>query len=728
MTAKTSREATLLSIRPAVIICLFLLLVTLAVYWRVGQFDFVNFDDQNFSDNHFVQSGLTPDGFRWSFSFNDKEKTYWHPLTWLSHMLDVEIYGMNPGGHHLTNLLLHIASSLLLFLVFHRMTGALWRPAFVAMLFALNPLNVESVAWISERKNVLSTFFWMLTLWAYAYYTRKPSSGRYAAVMVAFTLGLLAKPMLVTLPFVLILLDYWPLARITLHPPELLRRLNAAFRLILEKIPLLVLSLLSVYLSAASLKGAGNIISFESVSLFLRIENALVSYLKYIGKFIWPANLAVYYHYPDRIPWWQVLGALAVLAGISICVIRALRKHPYLGVGWLWYLGTLIPVIGLIQAGLWPAMADRWVYVPLIGLFIMLAWGIPQLVSRWQHKRIILLIGAGVLLIILTITTHNQIGHWRNSVALFEHALKSVGSSDVAHNNLGHAFYKQNKLNKAIKHYFIALDLNPKSMLVYNNLGNAFAKQGKPAEAIKYYSEALQINPDFDVARLNLGNTLLEQGKNKQAAACFYEALSMNPDFAEYHNSLGLALLRMGKLEEAIYHFRTAFKLKPYYADARRNLKLALIILDKLNRSLDIIEAALDFTPEDSDLDYRMEELLKRKFNLEQALGEFQRALSKQPGFKKLDVNNITAVSELKKKYERKLPLFQKIREYRPENAGACYHMACIYARKGQINESIKWFNQAIQKGFDRWDLIKVDSDLESIRDSEGYRLLSERS
>ena len=726
MTDKTTRQTTILNIRSDVFICLFLLLITLAVYWQVGQFDFVNFDDQKFSDNYFVQSGLTSEALRWSFSFNDKGKSYWHPLTWLSHMLDVEIYGMDPGRHHLTNLLLHVASSLLLFLVLHWMTGALWRSAFVAMLFALHPLNVESVAWISERKNVLSTFFWMLTLCAYAYYARKPNRVRYAAVMVAFTLGLLAKPMLVTLPFVLLLLDYWPLERITSHPPEEFRRLNAAIRLILEKLPLFLLSLLSVYVSAASLEGAGNVISFESVSLMLRIENALASYIKYIGKFIWPANLAVFYPYPDRIPWWQVLGALVALVGISICVVRARRKHPYLGVGWLWYLGTLLPVIGLVQAGLWPAIADRWVYVPLIGLFIMLAWGIPQLVDRWRYKRIILATGTGVFLIIITITAHKQIRYWSNSVVLFEHAIKSVGSNAVAHNNLGHAFYEQEKLNKAIMHYLIALDVDPKSTLAYNNLGNAFAKQGKPAEAIEYYSEALQIDPAFDVARLNLGNTLLEQGKNKQAIAYFYEALSINPTFAEYHNSLGLALLRMGKLEEAIYHFRTAFQLKPYYADAHRNLKLSLIIHDELNRSLNIIEAALDFTPEDSDLDSRMEELLRRKSDLEHVLGKFQRTLSKQPGFKKLDVNNITAVSELKKKYERQLPLFQKIIEYRPENADACYHMACIYARTIKIDESIKWLNQAIQKGFDRWDLIKIDSDLENIRDSESYRLLIE--
>jgi tetratricopeptide (TPR) repeat protein len=727
MTSKTLRETTLLNIRSDIIVCLFLLLVTLTVYWQVSKFDFVNFDDQKVSDNYFIQSGLTPDGFRWSFSFKDKEKTYWHPLTWLSHMLDVEIYGMDPGRHHLTNLLLHIASSLLLFLIFHRMTGALWSSAFVAMLFALHPLNVESVAWISERKNVLSTFFWMLTLWAYAYYTRKPNMVRYTSVMVAFTLGLLAKPMLVTLPFTLLLLDYWPLKRITLHPPEL-RRLNAAIRLILEKLPLLILSLLSVYMSVASLGEAGNVASIESVPLKLRIENAFVSYLEYIGKLIWPTNLAVFYPYPDHIPGWQVLGALIILVGISICVFKSLRKNPYLGVGWLWYLGTLIPVIGLIQAGLWPAIADRWTYVPLIGFFVMLAWGIPQLVNRWQHKSIILVSGTSVLLIILTITTYNQIGHWRDSAALFKHAIKSVGSNAVAHNNLGDAFSEQNKLDTAIKHYFIALDINPRSTLAYNNLGNAFAKQGKPTEAIRYYSEALQINPAFDVARLNLGNTLLKQGKNKQAAAYFYETLSINPNFAEYHNSLGLALLRMGKLEEAIYYFRIAFQLKPYYADTRNNLKLALIIQDKLNQALDIFEATLNFTPEDSDLNSRMEELLKRKFDLEHALCKFQHALSKQPGFKKLDVNNITAVSELKKKYGRKLSLFRKISEVRPENAGAYYHMACIYAREGKIHESIKWLNQAIRKGFDRWDLIKIDSDLENIRDSESYRLLCERA
>ncbi len=342
------------------IVCLILVLIILAAYWQTSHFEFTSFDDDLYvTANRYVQSGLSKESIQWAFNFADKQNTYWHPLTWLSHMLDVEIYGLNPGGHHFSNVLFHIANSLLLFWLLQRMSAALWCSAFVAAMFALHPVNVESVAWVSERKNVLSTFFWMLTLMAYARYCERSNLARYLLVVLVFALGLLAKPMLVTLPFVLLLLDYWPLERFSFKgdwPGRLLR-------LILEKAPLLILSALLIYLASLSVQGLGIIKSIEALPMSLRIENALVSYVKYIFKMLWPVNLAVFYPYPQSVAAWQFIGALAVLSAISIGVILLAKRQRYLAVGWFWYLGTghrhlLFASIGIgLSFGVGPAMA-----------------------------------------------------------------------------------------------------------------------------------------------------------------------------------------------------------------------------------------------------------------------------------------------------------------------------------------------------------------------------------
>ncbi len=372
------------NIRPDFMVSLFLVLLTLGVYWQVRDHEFISFDDNTYiTENRHVKTGLTQENILWAFRFSDKGGTYWHPLTWLSHMTDCHFYGLNPGMHHTTNLLFHIANTILLFLLFKRMTGALWQSAFVAALFALHPLNTDSVAWVAERKNVLSTFFWILTMLAYVRYTEHPGFFRYMTMFLSFVLGLLSKPMLVTLPCVLLLLDYWPLKRFLISdcrfPIESKNEMSPAqtgdrkSKVLWEKLPLFALSAASVCLSSLSLQRYKNIIFPESVLMTLRIENALVSYVRYILKMICPQNLAFYYPYPDSLPTWQSLGAAILLVIISYLTIRAFRSMPYLITGWLWYLGTLVPVSGLIQAGLWPATADRWAYVPLIGLFIMIA-------------------------------------------------------------------------------------------------------------------------------------------------------------------------------------------------------------------------------------------------------------------------------------------------------------------------------------------------------------------
>jgi tetratricopeptide (TPR) repeat protein len=749
----------LFTINSKLLVCLILVIVNLAVYWNLGRYDFINYDDNAYVyENRQIQSGLTKENLSWSFSFQKKAKAYWHPLTWISHMLDVELYGMDAGRHHLINVLFHIASTLLLFLALNRMTGALWRSAFVAALFALHPINVESVAWVAERKNVLSTFFWMLTLLAYAIYHERPGMVRYFAVLFVFALGLLAKPMLVTLPFVLLLLDYWPLGQNGRQGSSGVSE-RTAYHLILEKIPLFLLSGLSVYLSSSSLRGVGSYLSLQSIPMTLRIGNASVSYVKYMGKMIWPAQLAIFYPYPDTVPILQVTGALIFLIAASIFVLFMLKQHGYLAVGWFWFIGTLIPVSGLVQAGLWPAMADRWAYVPMIGLFIIITWGAEEIFNRWRLKRIPLAFVVLSILMTLMAVARIQVGHWASSITIFERAITATGGSWIAHNNLANSLKGQGRINEAIRHYHLALEKDPPDPegIYYNmaialtaqgriplaierysdalkinpdyadahiNMGALLARQGKTNEAINHYLEALRIESNSDKAHFNLGNALLAQGRIDEAINNFSRALHLNPSFAETYNSMGLALMQKAKLEEAILWFRKAANIKPDYRDAQENQKLAESINAKIRNAVAEMRDSMHFDHQDPEIDLKMLKLLEKKKELDQALNQFSKALSLQPGFTSLDRDRISIVFDIKKKYEAKLAQFHQIIQRRPDNAAAAYHIACIYSRRGQSDDAIKWLNQSIQKGFNRWDLIKTDSDLNGIRSSQDFQVL----
>jgi tetratricopeptide (TPR) repeat protein len=756
MTGKKTTRSSNFSMDRRFIVCLLLLLSTLAIYGKVRHYEFNNFDDNIYvTNNPVVRSGLNAASLRWSFNYTLKDGNYWQPLTWLSHMLDVSLYGMNAGRHHMSNVFFHLLSTMLLFLAFGRMTGAIWRSAFVAALFALHPINVESVAWIAERKNVLSTFFWMLTLLFYAGYHHRPGILRYLAVIFAFGLGLLAKPMLVTLPFVLLLLDFWPLKRIVFKRSEGFPA-AIALRLIFEKLPLFILSALSVYLSSASVKGMGNVISLENLPMKLRLANALVAYVKYIGKLIWPYPLAVFYPFPERIPLWQPLTALALLLFISIFVFCTLKQKPYLAVGWLWYLGTLIPVIGLVQVGMWPAMADRWAYVPTVGLFIMLSWGVAEIASRWRYRRVVLACLSVSALTALLVLSYFQINHWRDSVSLFEHGIQATGGTWKMHNNLASALNARGRSSEAIWHYKQALELDPPEpeAVHYNlaialtsmgrlqeaisqydeairinpdyadahvNLGVALARLGKTVEASRHYFEALRVNPNFVQANYNLGNLLLAQGETDAAISRYSKAVHINPLFAESYNGLGLALMQTGKLEQAVICFRKAAKLSPAFKDALRNLKLAESLSGRIFQAARGMQDALNFNMQTPDLDVKVIELLEKKERLEKTLKQFQKTLSLQPGFTEFDQNNIAVVLAVKRKYEQKLDLFRRISQVQPHSAEADYHIACICSRKGQIRQSIRWLNQAIAKGFDRWELIETDSDLDLIRDDDNF-------
>jgi tetratricopeptide (TPR) repeat protein len=573
------------NIRTELLICFFLVTVTFAVYWQVRSFAFVNYDDgQYITENQHVKNGLNYKSIHWAFS--SYHAANWHPLTWLSHMLDIELYGLNPGAHHQTNLIFHIVNALLLFFAFRKMTSNLWQSGFVAALFAIHPLHVESVAWVAERKDVLSTFFWMLTMFSYARYAAHPGINRYLPVVGFFILGLMAKPMLVTQPFVLLLLDFWPLRRMqfnaTADDGHKLQQRPQGLLIFWEKIPLFSLALASSVMTFLAQKSGDAVGSMNLYPLATRVANALVAYVKYIGKMIWPANLAVFYPYSESLPGWQIIGAGVLLGLITFAAIRSFRQRPWFIVGWLWFLGTLVPVIGLVQVGL-QAMADRYTYIPLIGVFIIVAWGVPELLHRWRRKEKLLGLTAISVIIMLGITSWLQTRYWENSHALFKHALNVTENNYLAHNALGNALKEQGKINEAMRHYLSALEIKPDYAAPHYSMGHTLAEQGKLDDAINHFQKALQIKPDYAEVHDNLGYAFMMQGKIEQAILHYSEALRMKPDDAEIHNRLGLALVRQGQFDNAVIHFQKAVNLKADFIAAKNNLYKAQSNLTRID-------------------------------------------------------------------------------------------------------------------------------------------------
>jgi len=616
------------------LVCLIFVMVIFAVYWKVPNFDFIVFDDgQYVTENHHVKEGLTLKSITWAFTII--HASYWIPLTWLSHMLDCQFYGMNPGGHHLTNLLFHIANTLLLFFVFRKMTDSLWQSGFVAALFALHPLHVESVAWVSERKDVLSTFFWMLTMWSYVWHVENPSVKRYVLIVFLYTLGLMSKPMLVTLPFVLLLLDFFPLYRIRLEQTDddnNAQQWLVIFRLVWEKVPLFVLSAISSVVTFYAQQQGGAVVSLGALPLKARIANALCSYAKYMGKMVYPAKLAIVYPYSGVFPWWKISGSLLLLVSISFLAIRGIKQRPYLAVGWLWYLGTLVPVIGLVQVGR-QSMADRFTYVPYIGLFIIIAWLVPELLTKWRYRKIWLAASATVILSIFTAVTWKQIGYWENSITLFEHTLKVTTNNYVAHNNLGAVLYGQDRTDEAIGHFLQALRIKPDAVDAYNNMGSALFKQGRTDEAIAYYLEALRIQPDYVDAHTHLGAALNRQGRTDEAIVHYLQALRIKPDDVKAHYNLGNALDKQDRTEEAIGHYLEALRIQPDYVDAYNNLGNVLGRQGRTKEAIDHYLQALRIRPDYEGAYYNLGAALFRTGDIKGAITCFREAIRINPDY-----------------------------------------------------------------------------------------------
>jgi tetratricopeptide (TPR) repeat protein len=705
-------------------VCIFLAATVWLVFGQTLGHEFVNFDDDLcVYDNPVVQKGLTWEGFRWALTYG--QIGHWHPLTWLSHMLDCQLYGLRPGGHHLTNLLLHGAAAILLFLVLRRMTGFLWRSAFVAAVFAIHPLRAESVAWVAERKDVLSAFFFMLTLGAYVRYVQRRSKveGRessagsgslaldprrstldYCLVVLCFALGLLSKNMLMTMPFVLLLLDYWPLNRLSGFTPQVLLRGVA------EKIPLFILTIGSCVATAL----VPEKVTADKLSFGLRMENAVVSYVTYLWQMIHPSGLACLYPNPTNyLPFWQAAGALMLLLAISGAVWAFRKTHPWLVVGWLWYLGMMIPVIGIVQISVYTTHADRYTYLPQIGLYLLLTWTAADLCAGWRHRRVVLGGLATVILVALIFCARTQTMYWRNSELLWTHTLACTSDNYVAHDNLGNTLLQQNKVDEAITHFQEALQIKPDYAQAWYNLGNALLQKGQVDEAITHFQKALQIKPDYAGAYNNLGYALLQKGQGDEAIAHFQEALQIKPDYAQARYNLGYALLQKGQGDEAIAYFQEALQIKPDYAEAWYNLGYALFQKGQVDEAIAHYQKALQIKPDDAEAHNNLGNALLQKGQVDEAIAHYQKALQIKPDDAEAH-NNLGCVLLQRGQVDEAIVHYQKALQIKPDNAKAHNNLGSALLIKGQVDEAIAHYQKALQ----------IKSDDAEVHNNLGYILL----
>jgi len=712
---------------------LFLALSTLALYWPVTRHEFVNYDDTDYvTQNTYVQAGLSGQGLAWVW--RSEVARNWHPVTMLSHMLDCQFFGMKAGRHHLTSLLFHVANALLLFLLLKNMTGAVWRSGLVAALFALHPLHVESVAWVAERKDVLSTFFLLLTLLVYAGYAEgrrqnaecrmqtpasrithhaprtSPHAPRYYVLaLFFFALGLMSKPMLVTLPFVLLLLDYWPLGRFRLKTQD--SRLKTLFPLVCEKLPFFALSAASCVVTFLVQQKGGAVLDVSNFPLAARIANALMSYVRYLGKMVWPEHLAALYLRKAPWPAWAAGLAAAFLLAVSVAAIRLARRRPYLAVGWFWYLGTLVPVIGLVQVGM-QSLADRYTYIPLIGIFIVLAWGGWDLAGRGRMPAFVPATAAALALVTCMALTRAQLPYWQNSELLFQRMISANEGNYMAHYNLGNLYSRQDKLAEAVRQYEAALRAEPNYAEAQNNLGTVLLRQGRFDDAIAHHSAAARIKPEY-LYYFNLANALADAGRTGEAIAQYQQALRLNPNSSAAHHNLGLVWQAQGKNAEAMAEFRAALRLQPDYESAVHNLANRLAEAGQLDEAIAHYLAAIQLDPHHAESYNGLGICYAMQGKLPEAERQFRESVRLKPDNPGAQSNLANALGA-QNKLDEAIPHYQKALQIAPKDFQTHFNLGLTLARQGRRAEAKLQFAEALRLHPDYPEAQKALADLAS--------------
>jgi protein O-mannosyl-transferase len=712
---------------PVWLVAVMLVLGTMALYWPATRGDFVNVDDdKHVTANLLVQKGLTLEGIKWVFLNPSPDN--WHPLTALSHMAVCQVCGLNPWAHHLANVLLHALNAGLVFALVQRITGARWRSLWVGALFAVHPLRVEAVAWVADRKGLLSSFFGLLALLAYARYAQAQSlkskvqslkseagtedaesgmqkSGTpdtqhatrnthhvsrltshagtfYLLSLFLLAMGLMSKPMLVTWPCVMLLLDYWPLGRLDLSTLHASR--STLLRLVREKIPFFVLAASMSVVTFVVQKHGGYLEWGESLSPSARVGNALISYCRYLGKLFWPTDLAVLYPHPGYWPLGKVLLAGGGLLGLSVLLWVGRRRHPYLLMGWLWYCGTLVPVSQVVQTAV-QAMSDRWTYLPSLGVMILVIWGAYELSRGWHYGVLALSLAGGAAIVLCLALTRQQIGYWKDSEALWRQALEVTENNGIAHSGLGDALDKKGQTDEAIRQYQAALRLGPDDAGPHNYLGAALDKKGQSEEAIRQYHEALRLKPDYALAHNNLGAALDKKGQSEEAIRQLQEALRLNPDYAEAHYNLGAALDKKGQSEEAIRQYQASLRLKPDYADAHNNLGAALDDQGQSDEAIRQYQAALRLKPDHAEAHNNLGVALGRKGQTDDATRQFQEAVRWKPDYADAHFNLGVAVGR-RGEIDEAIRQFQEALRLKPDYAAARQNLDVVLATRAQAS------------------------------------------
>jgi len=666
-----------------------LVVLNLLIYAPVRQYTFVGFDDPQYVfDNRHVNTGLSVENVAWAFQSG--EQGNWHPLTWISHMVDVELFGLEAGGHHLTSVTLHILNTLLLLVLLVGLTGARWPSAVVAALFAVHPMHVESVAWIAERKDVLSTLFWTATLIAYTAWARRPSKGGYLAVVGLFAAGLMSKPMVVTLPCVLLLVDMWPLGRIapTLSP-------RAWWPLVREKLPLFAMTAAASVVTFVVQGQSGAVRTLEALPVGTRLQTAVMGYQAYISRLFWPRDMAVLYPFPESIPLWQVLSAAGGLAIATALAFRAATTRPWLTVGWLWFVGVLVPVSGLFQVGSQP-FADRFTYIPYTGLFIVLVWWAAELLSHHRLASRLAWPAAIVVISAFALAARHQVSHWKDGVTLWTHTIGVTERNYRAHSALGYALSKAGREEEAVRHYETALAIRPNYAEALANLGAIRSDQGDLDAAAAHLSAALAVDPDYVAAMTNLGTVRARQGQIDEALRLFERARELDPDSALVRNGMGYALALAGRFDEAGSELRDAIQLAPRMADAHANLGLVLGDQGRLDEAAGAFRQAIALEPGHARSHYGLGAVLADAGRLDEALSELQTAVRLDPLLAEAH-NRLGRVLVRLDRIDDAVVAFAAAARARPTEPDFHYDLGVMLLKVDRVDEGIRELEGALR-------------------------------